>query len=54
MNIFDILVAPPPKAAQRRSNNTNGHQDLFGSDPFQPISKSSFNVSLIRMTFIFL
>lgn len=24
----------------------NGNQDLFGADPFQPITKSSFNVSI--------
>lgn len=41
-----ILVAPPPKAmTPRRNNNMNGNQDLFGADPFAPITKP-FNVSI--------
>lgn len=39
-------MAPPPKATTpRRSNNLNGSQDLFGADPFAPITKP-FNVSI--------
>jgi PTB domain-containing engulfment adapter protein 1 len=43
-DLCPLLVAPPPKTAAPR--RINGSQDLFGSDPFQPISKS-FNVSII-------
>lgn len=45
--IFDylILVAPPPKAiTPRRVNVMSGPQDLFGADPFEPITKP-LNVS---------
>lgn len=40
-------MAPPPKAMTPR-RGTNGNQDLFGADPFQPITKSSFNVSILQ------
>lgn len=41
-------VAPPPKATTPRRNNMNGNQDLFGADPFQPITKP-FNVSIDQL-----
>jgi len=37
-------VAPPPKVAAPR--RTNGAQDLFGSDPFAPISAKPLSVSI--------
>ena len=54
-------MAPPPKVATpRRVNGTtpnimNGHQDLFGSDPFHPASNNSqpFDVSFQMFYFFF-
>jgi hypothetical protein len=46
-------VAPPPKAKAMTPRRTmNGNQDLFGADPFAPISKS-FNVSIPSSTSTF-
>ena len=52
--MFWFLVAPPPKATTPRRNNMNGNQDLFGADPFQPITKP-FSVSIhqvIKVNFL--
>lgn len=54
-------MAPPPKVATpRRVNGTtpnimNGHQDLFGSDPFHPASNTSrpFDVSFQMFYYLF-
>lgn len=46
---FIVLVAPPPKAMTPRRTNMNGNSNLFGDDPFQPITKP-FNVSIQHET----